>query len=102
MGFPRQEYWSGLAFPSPRDLPDPGIKPGSPALQADSLPTEPPRDCHINLNTPILIQSGMELPMERAIPLSMSSLSGRKVNMERQNSPSKVRGMPRSGGFCGS
>jgi len=33
MGFSRQEYWSGLPFPSPRDLPNPGIKPGSPALQ---------------------------------------------------------------------
>ena len=40
MGFFRQEYWSGLPFPSPGDLPDPGIKPRSPALQADSLPTE--------------------------------------------------------------
>ena len=40
MGFSRQEYWSGLPFPSPGDLPDPGIKPRSPALQADSLPTE--------------------------------------------------------------
>ena len=40
MGFSRQEYWSGLSFPSPGDLPDPGIEPGSPALQADSLPTE--------------------------------------------------------------
>ena len=40
MEFSRQEYWSGLPFPSPRDLPDPGIKPRSPALQADSLPTE--------------------------------------------------------------
>ena len=43
-GFSRQEYWSGLLFPIPRDLPDPGIKPSSPvspALQADSLPTEP-------------------------------------------------------------
>ena len=40
MGFPRQEYWSGLLFPSPRDLPDPGIRPRSPALQADSLPSE--------------------------------------------------------------
>ena len=37
-----QEYWSGLPFPSPGDLPDPGIKSGSPALQADSLPSEPP------------------------------------------------------------
>ena len=42
MGFSRQEYWSGLAFPSPGDLPDPGIEPRSPALQADALPSEPP------------------------------------------------------------
>ena len=41
MGFSRQEYWSGLLFPSPGDLPDPGIEPRSPALQADSLPSEP-------------------------------------------------------------
>ena len=40
MGFSRQEYWSGLPFPSPGDRPDPGIEPRSPALQADSLPTE--------------------------------------------------------------
>ena len=39
--FSRQEYWSGLSFPSPGDLPNPGIKPGSPALQADSLLLEP-------------------------------------------------------------
>ena len=40
MGFSRQEYWSGLPFPSPEDLPNPGIKPRSPALQAGSLPAE--------------------------------------------------------------
>ena len=40
MGFSRQEYWNGLRFRSLGDLPDPGIEPGSPALQADSLPTE--------------------------------------------------------------
>ena len=39
---PRQEYWSGLPCPPPRDLPNPGIKPKSPALQADSLPSETP------------------------------------------------------------
>ena len=39
--FSSQEYWSGLLFPSPEDLPDPGIEPGSPMLQTDSLPTEP-------------------------------------------------------------
>ena len=42
MEFSRQEYWSGLPFPSPGDLPDPGMKPRSPALQADTLPSEPP------------------------------------------------------------
>ena len=43
MEFSRQEYCSGLPFPSPGILPDPGIKPGSPTLLADSLPSEPPR-----------------------------------------------------------
>ena len=51
MDFSRQEYWSGLPFPSPEDLSDPGIKPRSLALQADSLPSEPTRsevDCQGN------------------------------------------------------
>ena len=42
MKFFMKEYWCGLPLPSPVDLPDPGIKPGSPALQADTLPSEPP------------------------------------------------------------
>ena len=42
MGFYRHKYWSGLPFPSPRDLSDPGIKPGYSTLQADALPSEPP------------------------------------------------------------
>ena len=42
MGFPRPEYWSGLPFPSPGDLPNPGMERGSPMLQVDSLPVEPP------------------------------------------------------------
>ena len=42
MGFPRQEYWNGLLFPSPGVRPDPEIKPVSPALQVDLLPTEAP------------------------------------------------------------
>ena len=42
MGFSRQEYWSGFPFPSPGDLPNPGIEPASPALQADALTSEPP------------------------------------------------------------
>ena len=42
MEFSRQEYWNGLPFSSPGDLPDSGIEPGSPVLQADSIPSEPP------------------------------------------------------------
>ena len=42
MEFSKQEDWNGLAFPTPGDLPDPEIEPGSPALQAGSLPAEPP------------------------------------------------------------
>ena len=42
VGFSRQAYWSGLPFPPPGDLPNPGIEPGSHALQVDSLPSEPP------------------------------------------------------------
>ena len=45
MEFSRQEYWSGLPFPSPGDIPNPGIEPKSPALQADSLPAEPQGTC---------------------------------------------------------
>ena len=54
MGFSRQKYWSGVPFPSPGILPDPGITPGSPALQVDSSPSEPPGkpitlyNCNIN------------------------------------------------------
>ena len=50
MGFSRQEYWSGLPFPSPGDLPDPGIKPRSPALQADTLTSDPPGKPTENIN----------------------------------------------------
>ena len=42
MGFSRQEYWSGLPFPSPGDVPNPGVESKSPTLQADTLPSEPP------------------------------------------------------------
>ena len=51
MGFSRQECWSGLPFPSPGDLPDSGIKPGSPTLQADTLPSEP--QGRINYRIPV-------------------------------------------------
>ena len=58
MGFPRQEYWIVLPFPSPEDLLHSGIEPGSPASQADSLPTEPPGKSNLkflpNLSPPMV------------------------------------------------
>ena len=50
MEFLRQEYWSGLPFPSPGDFSDPGIEHGSPALQADSLLTEVPRKPNVTVS----------------------------------------------------
>ena len=50
MGFSRQEYWSGLPFPSAGDLPNPGIEPGSAALQADTLPSEPLKETEKDLD----------------------------------------------------
>ena len=64
MGFSRQEYWSGLPFPSPGDLPDPGIELGSPALRADTLPSEPPRE---DLNQPIMTTSIIQQCIQRGI-----------------------------------
>ena len=49
MEFSRQEYWSGLPFPSPRDLSDPGIEPGSPTSWADALMSEPPGNQEMNM-----------------------------------------------------
>ena len=51
MGFSREEYWSGLPFPSPGELPNPGIEPGSPALKADTLTSEPPGKIRPSGNT---------------------------------------------------
>ena len=58
MGFSRQEYWSGLPCPPPEDLPDPGIEPRSPALQADSLPSEPPVVIRDGWGFPLHLGSG--------------------------------------------
>ena len=65
VGFSRQEYWSGLPIPSPKDFPNPGIEPRSPALQAYSLPSEPPgkplfdvrkiKSWSINLSVPTFV-----------------------------------------------
>ena len=61
MGFLRLEYWSGKPFPSLGDLPDPGIEPGSPALQADSLPSEPQElSSRLRLVATVLDSTGVE------------------------------------------
>ena len=60
MGFSRQKYWIRLPFPSPEDLPDPGIKPRSPALQADALPSEPPGGKYSQFSTLCKIDSQWE------------------------------------------
>ena len=64
MGFSRQEYWSGLPFPSPGDLPNPGIKPGSPQLQADPLPSETSKApiTQTNLSISVLFYCGVGFP----------------------------------------
>ena len=52
VGFSKQEYCSGLPFPSPGDLPNPGIEPGSPTLEADALTSEPPGKPKVKIKTP--------------------------------------------------
>ena len=59
MGFSRQGYWSRLLFPSPGDIPDPGIEPGSPTLQADALPSEPPGKPLWEPRPPVLVVSAV-------------------------------------------
>ena len=80
MGFSRQEYWNELPFPSPGDLPNPGIKPRSPALQADSLPTEirgKPKTLQIHhivcvwVSCSVMSNSAAPQPVANKAPLSM-------------------------------
>ena len=73
MGFSRQEYWSGLPVPSPGDLSDPGIKPRSPTLQADSLPPEPPGKPHLRLCN---CRTLCSLWVEECIPHAGAEVSG--------------------------
>ena len=63
MEFSKQEYGSGLPFPSPEDLPDPRIKPGSPALQAEAFPTEPPGKAEKNRALPTPHLSSVRLSL---------------------------------------
>ena len=70
MGFSRQEYWSGFPFPSPGDLPDPGIEPGFPTLEADDLTSES-----------LLKNLEIELPYDPEIPLL--SIHTKETRIER-------------------
>ena len=88
MGFSRQEYWSGLPFPSPGDLPNPGIKPRSPTLQADALTSAPPGK---PLNTKI--QSLRKPPIE-----TQQRFQGRKGSqVERRRGRRRERRGERGG-----
>ena len=69
MEFPRQEYWSGLPFPSSGDLLDPGIEPRSPALHVNSLPSKPPGKPLAYINRYIILQRD-----EKYNKISMASL----------------------------
>ena len=75
MGFSRQEHWSGLPFPSPGDLHNPGIKPGSPALKADALTSEPPGKPNLKKKSTVNIHwktdAGAEAPI--LLPPDMKS-----------------------------
>ena len=64
MGFSRQECWSGLPFPSPGDLPDPGIEPRSPTSQADALPSEPPGKPMVKEVSPKYALEGLMLELK--------------------------------------
>ena len=72
MGFSKQEYWIGLPFPSPGDLPNPGIEPVSPALKADSLPLSDQGSQRMEGNTPTT-----NPPPQRGAHEPTSALSGR-------------------------
>ena len=84
MGFSRQEHWGELPFPSPGDLPDPGIKPGSRALQVDSLLTEPPGKPKKNmfaLNPAYLANLDLVRPSSLKILLKKWWICGMELNV---------------------
>ena len=77
MEFSREEYWSGLPCPSPGDLPKPGVKPGFPALKADSLLSEPPQGlctfCWLSLEAPPLTLLLIVFPFHTGITLNVTT-----------------------------
>ena len=101
MGFSKQEYWSGLPFLSPEDLPDPGVEPRSPALQADALTSEPPGKPNVGICPPIkthlLINEGS--PLEALFISSLTEpfrkqLSGRNTECPLDTSTVEQIGKP--------
>ena len=75
-GVRRQEYWSGLPFPSPGDLPDPGIQPRSPSLWADALPSEPPGKPHnISCKTSLIVMNSFCVCLSGKFLISPSILN---------------------------
>ena len=101
--FSRQEYWSGLPFPSPRDLPKPGIEPGSPTLQADSLPSEPPAMpppptantityppvTESYISTSLILRTTLSGRLILSPHLQTRKLKPREVNIPAQDYPAK-------------
>ena len=93
MGFSRQEYWSGAPFPSPGDLPDPGIKPRSSALQADFLPAEPPGKSNSRDTRPFLEGGNSHGLFHRASHHMAACFS--KTNIESQIEPHREKNRER-------
>ena len=82
MEFSRQEYWSGLPYPSPGDLLDSGIEPGSPALQVDSLPSEPPGKPNMEYYS--AIKKKNEIMLFTATWMDLETIILNKVKSDRE------------------
>ena len=91
MGFSRQEYWSGLSFPSPGDLPNPGIEPGTPALEADALTSEPPWKPRIPLIKTLLQLTVSFNKLSQFYYLDLETLPVLTIPKYCQRNPEQVR-----------
>ena len=88
MEFSRQEYWSGLPFPSPGDLPNPGIEPGSPSSWADASPSEPPGKTLVSSSKP---------PRELSQPFLQVRTWGEDTTYESETRPHQTSNRPGPG-----